>query len=140
MPVQTLTIARNAFVESIRQPIFFVLVMLGSFLQVLSTWTSAFSMGYGDSAEVSGDNKFLLDIGLGTVFVFGTLLAAFMATAVISREIERKTVLTVVSKPVPRPVVVIGKFLGVSWAILVGVTIMLVALLLGIRHGVMSTA
>ena len=38
----------------------------------------------------------LLDIGLATIFVCGMLLAAFIATAVISREIERKTVLTVV--------------------------------------------
>ena len=140
MPVQVLTIARNAFVESIRQPIFFVLVMFAVFLQVMSAWYAAYSMGYTDSAEVSGDNKMLLDIGLGTVFVFGMLLAAFTATAVISREIERRTILTVVSKPIPRAVVVIGKFLGVAGALLVGVVIMLATLLLCIRHGVLSTA
>jgi ABC-2 type transport system permease protein len=140
MPVQILTIARNAFVESIRQPIYFVLVMTAVFLQVMSTWTTAFSMGYSDSAEVSGDNKLLLDFGLGTVFVFGMLLSAFMATAVVSREIERKTVLTVVSKPIARPSVVLGKFVGVAGAIVLAVVVMLAALLLGIRHGVMSTA
>lgn len=137
---QILTIARNTFVESIRQPIFFVLVMLAVFLQVVNTWTAAFSMSYTTTAEVYGDNKLLLDIGLGTVFVFGMLLAAFSATAVVSREIENRTVLTVVSKPVPRPALVLGKFTGVSGAIVLGVVIMLTALLLGLRHGVMSTA
>ena len=86
-------------------------------------------MGYSDSSEVSSDNKLLLDIGLATVFVCGMLLAAFVATAVISREIERKTVLTVVSKPVPRPVVVVGKYLGVAGAMLVAVLTMLLFLL-----------
>ncbi len=74
------------------------------------------------------------------MFVCGVLLAAFLATAVVSREIENKTVLTVVSKPIGRPAVVVGKYLGVAGAIVVAVTIMLVFLLFGIRHGVMSTA
>lgn len=137
---QLLAIARNALVESIRQPIFFVLVLLAGIFQVFLTWSTAFSMGYSTSAEVHGDNKQLLEIGLATVFTFGMLLAAFVATAVVSREIENKTVLTVVSKPVGRPALVIGKFLGVAGAILIAVVLMLLFLLLSIRHGVMSTA
>ncbi|MCW5775826.1 MAG: ABC transporter permease subunit [Phycisphaeraceae bacterium] len=140
MPQQVLAIARNAFVESLRQPIFFILVALSGILQVFNTWGTAFSMGYSSSAEVSGDDKLLLDIGMATVFVCGTLLAAFIATAVISREIEDKTILTVVSKPIPRPVVVIGKFLGVSAAIILAVITMVLFLFMAIRHGVMSTA
>jgi ABC-2 type transport system permease protein len=138
--LQISTIARNTFVESIRQPIFFVLVMLCGVFQVFNVWGTGFTLGYTDTAEVSGDNKLLLDIGLATVMVCGTLLAAFIATAVVSREIENKTVLTVVSKPVPRPSVVIGKYFGVAAAIYLAVGIMLLFLLLGIRHGVLSTA
>jgi hypothetical protein len=109
-------------------------------MQLISTWSAAFAMGYTESGEVSGDNKMLLDVGLATVFVCGMLLAAFIATAVISREIENKTVLTVVSKPVARPSVVIGKYLGVSAALVLAVVSMLVFLLMGLRHGVMSMA
>ena len=137
---QALAIARNAFVESIRQPIFLLLVVLSGFLQVFNTWNSGFSMGQGETSEVSGDDKLLFDIGLSTVFVFGMLLAAFIATSVMSREIENKTVLTVVSKPVARSTLVIGKYFGVSGAILVATFTMLIFLLLGLRHGVMSTA
>lgn len=137
---QLLSIARNTFVESIRQPIYFVLVMLCGVLQVFATWGTAFSMGSTDSAEVSSDNKMLLDIGLATVFVCGTLLAAFVATAVLSREIENKTILTVVSKPIGRPAIVFGKYLGVAGAILMAVVIMLLFLLLSVRHGVLITA
>lgn len=137
---QAVTIARNTFVESVRQPIYFILIALCGLAILLSTWGTGFAMGYSDTSEVSGDNKLLLDLGLATVFVSGMLLAAFIATAVISREIDRKTVLTVVSKPVARPVVVLGKYLGVAAAMVVAVTTMLLFLQLGIRHGVMSNA
>ncbi len=140
MILQTSTIARNTFVESVRQPIFFIVLILAGMLQVFTTWSTAYSMGYTTSAEVSKDNKLLLDIGLATIFVAGMLLAAFVATAVLSREIESKTVLTVVSKPISRAAVVLGKYLGVAGAIAVAVIIMTAYLLLGLRHGVLSTA
>ncbi len=137
---QLFTIARNTFVESVRQPILLLLVLISGLLQVFNTWTAAFSMGRSSSAEVYGDNKLLLDVGLATIFGAGVLMAAFLATAVISSEIERKTMLTVVSKPISRAWVVVGKYLGVAGAITGAVVIMLAFLLLAIRHGVMSTA
>lgn len=140
MPVQLLTIARNTFVESIRQPIFFVIILLSALLQILNAWGTNFSMEYTDSAGMTGDDKLLLDVGLATVFVCGMLLAAFVATAVLSREIENKTVLTVVSKPISRAAVVLGKFVGVALAITVAVVIMLAVLLMAVRHGVLSNA
>ncbi len=137
---QILGIARNTLVESLRQPIFFVMVLICGLLQWLNTASAAYSMGYSTTAEVSGDDKLLLDIGMGTIFLFGTLLAAFQATAVISREIVDKTVLTVVAKPVARPTIVLGKFVGVSGAILMAVIVMITFLLFGIRHEVMTNA
>lgn len=140
MITQLAAIARIALVESLRQPIVFVLVLVCGVLQVLNTWSTGFSMGMESSGEVTGDNKLLLDVGLATVFVCGMLLAAFVATAVVSREIENKTVLTVVSKPINRPLLLVGKYIGVAGAILVSVIVMLTFLLFAIRHGVMSTA
>lgn len=137
---QTLPIARNAFVESLRQPIFLLLVLLSGVLQVFNTWNTGYSMGYTESGEVSGDNKLLLDIGMSTVFVAATILAAFIATSVLSREIDNKTILTVVSKPVSRPILILGKYFGVAAAISIATVTMLLFLLLAIRHGVMSTA
>lgn len=139
MPIQILTIARNAFVESLRQPVLIILVLLCGVLQAFTTGSTGFAMGMSTSAEVSGDNKLLFDVGLATVFVLGLLLAAFLATAVVSREIEDKTVLTVVSKPVGRTSLVLGKYLGVTAAILIGVAAMLITLLLALRHGVQTT-
>ncbi|MBX3382905.1 MAG: ABC transporter permease [Phycisphaeraceae bacterium] len=140
MILQTLTIARTTFIEALRQPVLLIMILVAGVVQVFNTWSTGFAMGMEETSEVVGDNKLLLDIGLASVFVFGVLLAGFLATAVMSREIENKTVLTIVSKPVGRPVVVLGKFLGVAGAILTAMVIMLVFLLFCIRHGVMSTA
>lgn len=137
---QALTIARNTFLECVRQPIYFILTAICGIAILFTYWSAAFSMDYSSSAEVSADNKVALDISLATVFICTTLLAAFLATAVISKEIDRKTVLTVVSKPVARPTVVIGKYLGVTGAILIATLTMLLFVQLGIRHEVMSTA
>jgi len=136
---QSLTIARNTFLESVRQPIYFILTAICGVAILITFWTAAFSMDYSSSAEVSADDKVALDISLATVFVCATLMAAFLATAVISKEIDRKTVLTVVSKPVARPTVVFGKYLGVTGAILIATVTMLLFVQMGVRHKVMST-
>ncbi|CAN5749508.1 hypothetical protein BH11PLA1_BH11PLA1_07700 [soil metagenome] len=137
---QALTIARTTFIEAVRQPIYFILIMLAGVAMLLTTWSTGYSMDYTDVAEVSADNKLLLDICAATVFVVGTLLGAFIATSAISREIENKTVLTVISKPVARPVLILGKYAGVAAALMVAGAIMSIMLMLCIRHGVLSNA
>lgn len=132
---QTLTIARNTFTESIRQPIFVVLILVGVLALVLNPSLAAYSMETG-----GGDNKMLVDLGLSTIFLVGLLLAAFTATGVLSSEVENRTVLTVVSKPVARPVFVIGKYAGVAAAISVAVYVLCIVFIFTIRHRVMSTA
>ncbi|MEM0982853.1 MAG: ABC transporter permease subunit [Planctomycetota bacterium] len=139
--IATLTIARNTLIESLRQPIVLVVIAISGLLQYLNTAISAYSMGYNRvPGEVTGDDKLLFDLGLATVFLCGMLLAAFVSTATISREIENKTVLTVVSKPISRAAVVVGKFLGVGGAMVISVAVMICYLLFAMRHGVMSTA
>lgn len=140
MFAQLLAIARNTFVESVRQPIYLILILLAGIFQVFNTLLSAYTLETSTETEVVKDDKLLLDMGLATVLFCATLLAAFTATSVLSREIENKTALTVISKPVGRPLFVIGKYLGVVSAIAVAVIIMLTFFLFAIRHGVMSTA
>ena len=129
---QVLTIARNTFVESIRQPVFIVLIVVGTIMLVLNVPMMAYTL--------EDDTKMLIDVGFSTLFVVGLLLAAFTATGVLSREVENKTVLTVVSKPVARPLFVIGKFVGVSASIMVAYWILAIIFLLTARHEVMQTA
>lgn len=126
-----LTVARNAFLESIRQPIHAVLICVGLLALVLNVNLAAYTL--------EDDNKLLIDLGLSTLFLVGLLLAAFTSTSVLSREIENKTVLTVVSKPVARAVVVIGKYLGVAAAIVSAYWLLAVVFLLTVRHRVQTT-
>lgn len=124
----TLAIARNAFLESIRQPIFAVIVLGGILAMVFNVSLAAFTF--------EDDAKILIDLGLSSLFLCGLLLAAFTASRVLSREIENRTVLTVVSKPVSRPAVVLGKYLGVVLALAVGLWTLAAAFLLTVRHRV----
>lgn len=123
-------ISRNAFLESIRQPVFVVIVIVGILALVLNVNLAAFTL--------DDDNKLLVDLGLSTLFLCGLLLAAFTATSVLTREIDNKTVLAVVSKPVSRPSLVIGKYLGVAAALACAHWTLAMVFLLGVRHQVRS--
>jgi ABC-2 type transport system permease protein len=126
-----LTIARNAFLESIRQPVHAVLICAGLLALLFNINLAGYTM--------EDDNKLLIDLGLSTLFLMGLLMAAFTATSVLTKEIENKTVLTVVSKPVGRPAVVLGKFLGVAGAIAIAYWLLAIVFLLTVRHRVQSS-
>ena len=128
---QLLAISRNTFLESIRQPVVLVLLTVATLMLIVANLTATFTM--------DDDQKMLIDVGLATVFLFGALLAAFIATNVITREIDNKTVLTVVSKPVGRPIFVAGKYIGVAGAILMASFYMAFVFMLVEHHGVLQT-
>jgi ABC-type transport system involved in multi-copper enzyme maturation permease subunit len=128
---QLLGIFRNTFFESIRQPIALVVLAITTLALILANPLSAFTM--------ESDQRMLIDMGLATVFLCGGLLASFIATGVLTREIENKTALTVVSKPVGRPMFVIGKFLGVAAAMLLCTGFMSLVFLLVEQHAVLET-
>ena len=132
--VQLLVIAKNTFTEAIRQPIYTILLGLAFLVIGFTPSLSGYTMTHGE------DTFMLMDQGLATVALATLLLAAFTATGVVSEEIERRTVLTVVSKPVARPVFILGKFLGVMAAIAIAYWMLSLFLLLVVRHGVLQTA
>jgi len=132
MLTQFLAILRNAFVESVRQPIMVVLILAVALLLVLST--------AGAANTLDDDTLMFIQIGLSTLLLAGLFMAGFTATGVLTLEIENKTVLTVVSKPVPRPLVILGKYVGAASAMTLAIWPMVMILLLCLRHGVMQTA
>ena len=129
---QLLAIARNTLLESIRQPIVLIVCAAATILVVMSNPFSAWTM--------QDDQRMFVDIGLSTVFLATAVLASFIATNVITREIDNGTVLTVVSKPVPRPIFVIGKYLGVSVAMLLAFAYLSLVFMLVEVHGTLQTA
>ena len=132
MVQQFLAIARNAFAEATRQPIYLVMMLVGTLMLVLGPALSTYTL--------QDDNKILVDMGLSTLFLSGLLLAAFTATGVVSTELENRTVLTVISKPVARPIFVLGKYAGVSAALALGFWTLTLVFLLTVRHKVMQRA
>ncbi|MCH2148450.1 MAG: ABC transporter permease subunit [Phycisphaerales bacterium] len=128
---QLLAITRNTFFESIRQPIMLVVLVAATVMIVLSNPLSAFTM--------DENQRMLVDIGLATVFMAGAILASFIATNVLGREIENKTALTVISKPVTRPIFLLGKYLGVSCAMGIAALYMTLVFMLVELHTVIQT-
>jgi len=125
-------IAANCFTETIRQPIFGVLLLVTTGLLVLNVGIAGYTL--------DDDNKLLKDLGLSTLLLTGLFLAAFSAAGVLSREIENKTVLTVISKPVSRPVFLAGKFAGLAGALAVAFYLTGIVFLLTMRHKVLERA
>lgn len=126
-------IIANTFVETIRQPIYGVLMWVAVGLLILNPSLATYSLDRGS------DIKIMMDVGLSTLLLYGLFASVFSAVGVITREIESHTVLTVVSKPVTRTTFLLGKFLGVSGAILFSFFFLCVVFLLTVRHGVLET-
>lgn len=123
-------LAANTFTETVRQPIYGVILLVTFALMVLNVSLAAFTL--------DDDDKLLLDLGLNTLLLSGLFLAAFGATGVLTREIEHKTVMTVLSKPVGRPLFILGKFVGISAAVMVAFYLCFLVFVLAQRHGVMQ--
>ena len=88
---------------------------------------------------MSDDNKLLREIGLSTLFLTSLFISIFSASGAVAKEMENKTILTVLTKPVQRPIFIIAKFLGVASAVVLAHYICTIALLMVIRHGVLET-
>jgi len=129
-------IGRTTFLQTIRQPIFGVLILVTFALLVmtlpLSGWTAS-------SDDGRSDQKMMESIGLSTLMVNGLLISAFSAAAALGREIEDKTALTVIAKPVTRATFVLGKFIGVAGAVILAYYLCSLVFLMTVRHGVMPT-
>ena len=134
-----IAIARNAFVETVRQGVYAVLIFLTLAVLVLDVPLSSWTMGQEQAQYKKTDQQLLVNLGLSTLLLSGLFVSAFGAAGVVSREIRDRTILTVVSKPLSRALVVAGKFLGVAAAVAVAYWLCSVAFLMTVRHGVVSS-
>ena len=102
--------------EAMSQPLFYVLLAIGVFGLILFPFVPYNTLGE--------DIKMVKDEGLTLVMVLSILMALWTASVSIAEEIEGRTALTLLSKPVGRREFILGKFLG----ILVPVAIMFLVL------------
>ncbi|MBU0718820.1 MAG: ABC transporter permease subunit [Planctomycetes bacterium] len=124
------SLALNTFIETVRQPIYGVILLATAAMLILNVSLAAFTL--------DDDDSLLLDLGLSTLMLSGLFLSAFSAAGVLSREIENKTVLTVISKPISRPIFILGKFAGLTAALAVAFYISMLVFILAQRHGVLQ--
>ena len=74
-------------------------------------------------------DRIVRDVALAAIHVFGLILAVILGVSVVSREIERRTVYMIVSKPVRRSDYVLGKLLGIGLTLFVTLALMTAAFL-----------
>ena len=113
------------FNEAVRQPVFYVVVFLGSALTFFSPSFALFHLGE--------EAKMVADLGMGTILVGSLLVTLFGSSALVAEEIEKRTVLIVLSKPVGRCEFIVGKYLGVVFSGWVCATALAASLLVALR-------
>lgn len=107
---------KNTFRESIRDRIlytiaFFAVVLISS-SQLLS------SLAAGEEERV------VFNAGLGMIHIFGIIITLFLGTQMIAKEMDSKTILILLSKPISRTSFIWGKFLGLALVLLILIAIM----------------
>lgn len=118
--------------EAVAQPLY-ILVMLGGAFALLSF----IYIPYNTFGE---DVKMLKDSGLTTIMVLAILVGLWTASVSVADEIEGKTAVTLLSKPISRREFVIGKFLGIVWPLFLMFVVLGAILLVTVSYKVVYDA
>jgi Cu-processing system permease protein len=111
-----LTVALNVFRESVRDRVFYNLLLFAVILVGASVLVGQMTAGQ--------DVKIIKDLGLTATSLFGLFIAVFVGIGLVWKEVERRSVYSLIAKPVRRPELVLGKFLGLAVTLLVNVVVM----------------
>lgn len=114
-------IARNTFLEAVRQKFFNVLVILAVALIGSSNFFRQFDFG-------TSELKFISDFGLGAIMLFGSILAIVASAQLFFSEVENRTALTMLAKPIQRWEFVFGKFAGIFFLLFLFTALMILLL------------
>ncbi len=97
-------VAKNTFKESVRDKVFYALF---AFAFVAITFTI-----FLGSISLDEDLHIVRSLGLAGIYLFGVLITVFLGTSLMYKEIERRTLYFILSKPISHGQVIAGKFLG----------------------------
>jgi ABC-type transport system involved in multi-copper enzyme maturation permease subunit len=115
-------VAANTYRETVRERVLYNLVLFA----VLMT-LSGLLLG---QLSIRQDEKIIKDIGLAAMELFGTLIAVFIGTGLVSKEIEKRSLFPLLAKPLSRGELFLGKFAGLSFTLLVNIALMTAGLYL----------
>jgi ABC-type transport system involved in multi-copper enzyme maturation permease subunit len=119
-------IARNTFREAVRDRVLYNLVLFVLLLTAASIFIGELSGGQ--------ERKVIVDLGLSAMLLFGMFIATFVGVGLVYKEIERRTIYAVFSKPVGRGEFLVGKYLGLCFTLLVNVLVMGVGVSLALLY------
>jgi ABC-type transport system involved in multi-copper enzyme maturation permease subunit len=107
-------IARNTFKEAVRDRVLYLLLFFSALSIVLARVLAVLTVG--DRVKV------VKDVGLASISFFGALMAILIGTGLVYKEIEKRTIFTLISKPIRRAEFLLGKYLGLimTLAVMVG--------------------
>ncbi|MBN2245483.1 MAG: ABC transporter permease [Candidatus Aminicenantes bacterium] len=97
-------IALNTFKEAIRDRILYLLLFFAAVALIFSRLLALLTVG--------DEVKIIMDVGLASLSLFGVLMAILMGTGLVYKEIDKKTIYTLLSKPIHRYQFLLGKFFG----------------------------
>src|SRR5437762_1472056 len=112
-------IAVNVFRESVRDKVLYNLVFFAVFLIAVSYLLGQLTAGQ--------DIKIIKDLGLAAVSMFGLFIAVFIGIGLVSKEVERRSIYSLLSKPIRRQEFIVGKYLGLVLTLFVNLAVMVVA-------------
>src|SRR4026208_2037560 len=119
-------IARNAFREAVRDRVLYNLVLFMLLLTGASIFIGELSGGQARKASV--------DLGLSAMLLCGVFISIVVGVGLVYKEIERRTIYAVFSKPVGRGEFLVGKYLGLCLTLLVNLLVMGVAVSLALLY------
>jgi Cu-processing system permease protein len=107
--MNALLIAQNTFREAIRDRVLAGMVAAGLVLILFTQIASPLAMGEG--------LRLTVDLGLSAISMLGLLVVLMVGSSLVAKEIERRTIFNLLSRPISRPVYLIGKWAGLSGAL-----------------------
>jgi ABC-type transport system involved in multi-copper enzyme maturation permease subunit len=115
-------IAANTVRDAVRNRVLYILVFFA--VVMIGTSVMLATLSYVERERI------LQDVGFSAIRFFGAAIAIFMGVGLIQREVERRTVYTILSKPVTRARFLAGKYLGLVATLWLQLAIMVAAFVL----------
>lgn len=120
MSLRTLwLVAFAVFRESVRDRVPYSIVVFAILMLAASYLLSQLTAGQ--------DMKIIKDLGLASLSVFGLLISVFIGVGLVSKEVERRSVYALLTKPVSRVTFIAGKYLGLVMTLAVNLSVMTLA-------------
>jgi ABC-type transport system involved in multi-copper enzyme maturation permease subunit len=122
--MKVVPIALNTFRESVRDRVLYNLILFVLMLVGASLFLGELSM--------SQETKIIVDMGLSAMSIFGVLIAIFIGIGLVYKEIDKKTIYSLLAKPIQRYEFILGKYFGLCFTLLVNTAVMAVAVALAL--------